>query len=151
MYNLRSIVLYGLLLLMVTSCASVPLAPVEEDTMAKQFSPAEGKCLVYVVRPARGVGIAITITPVIDKQMVGALREKTYAVAEVEPGKHVVALGGSGMESSSAVTIQAEAGHVYFVQVYPKMGMFAARSGVEQMSEEEGKKLVQKSKLIKGF
>lgn len=151
MYNLRSIVLYGVLLLMVTSCVSVPLAPVEEDTTAKQFSPAQGKCLVYVVRPSKVTGGGITITPVVDKQMVGALKAETYAVVEVSPGKHVVALGGSGMETSAAVTIEAEAGNVYFVQVYPKMGMFAARAGVEQISEEEGKKLVQQSKLIKGF
>ena len=151
MTNPRSIALYGVLLLMVTSCVSVPLAPVEEDATAKQFSPAQGKCLVYLVRPAKGVGMGITITPVVDRQMVGALKAETYAVVEVSPGKHVVALGGSGMETSAAVTIEAEAGQVYFVQVYPKMGMFAARSGVEQMSEEEGKKLVQESKLIKGF
>ena len=127
-----------------TSCAKVPLAPPELDAAAKEFRPHPDKAIIYIVRPGAFTGAAINITPVFDQKILGALKGGTYAVVEVEPGPHQVALFGG--ENMGAVSLHAEAGRLYFVRVQPGMGVWASQVLVEQLSEEQGKEFVRVGK-----
>jgi hypothetical protein len=136
-----SILLLSVLMIWLCSaCASVPLAPPELDAAAKEFRPRPEKAIIYIVRPGAFTGAAINITPVFDQKILGALKGGTYAVVEVEPGPHQVALFGG--ENMGAVNLQAEAGRLYFVRVQPGMGIWASQVLVEQLSEEQGKEFV---------
>jgi hypothetical protein len=133
-------ILSVVLILLFASCATVPLAPPELDAAAKQFKPHPTKAIIYIVRPGAFAGAAINITPIFDQKILGALKGGTYAVVEVEPGPHQVALFGG--ENMGAVNIQAEAGRLYFVRVQPGIGVWAPQVLVELLSEEQGKEFV---------
>jgi hypothetical protein len=137
-----------IVLFVLTSCASVPLAPPAQDVASKQFIAPEGKGLIYVIRPMQLTAAGMNITPIMDKQLIGALKVGSYAMLEVNPGKHKIALGGTGFETFNALEIDVEAGGIYFFKAYPKFGVWAARAGLEQIDEEEGKSLVREYQLI---
>ena len=129
-----------LISLLFTSCATVPLAPPGLDTVAKEFKPHPDKAIIYIVRPGALYGAAFNLTPVLDQKMLGALKGGTYAVVEVEPGPHQVAVFAA--ENTGIVSLDAEAGRLYFVRVQPAMGVWALRVLVERLSEEQGKEFV---------
>jgi len=131
------------------SCASVPLANSEWDAAAKRFLPSQERAVLYVARPKIYPGAALTLNPIVDKQLVGSLNIGHYVVTELVPGRHKIALGGTGFGVSEPVEFEARAGQLYFFRVYPKMGMPGL--GIKQLTEKEGKKLVRKSKLVTGF
>jgi hypothetical protein len=128
------------ILLLFTSCATVPLASPDLYAAAKEFKPHPDKALIYIVRPGAFVGAAINITPVFDQKILGALKGGTYAVVEAAPGPHQVALFGG--ENVGVVNIDAEAGRLYFVRVQPGIGIWASQVLVELLTEERGKEFV---------
>ena len=137
----------GLLLtlaLMGAGCASVPLAPPEEDTAAKQFEAPEEKAALYIYRD-QNFGGALKLKVTLDDKPLGATAPKTYFRTEVEPGSHVI----KGIaENKDTVTLEAEAGQVYFIWQQIKMGIMSARNDMQLVDEQKGKAGVSKSKLI---
>lgn len=131
-----------LLVLLITGCAQLP--PTPEDIQAKKFEPVAGKAVIYIVRSpmdSREAG-----TSLLDDNSQVTLYSGTYYRWEVAPGPHRIA-GYAG--ESSRVQINAQAGKIYFVRhtVYgtPRSGWLY--SNLQQVSEQEGRKLVMESKL----
>ncbi|WP_266183588.1 DUF2846 domain-containing protein [Dyella humicola] len=131
-------------MLVLSGCASVPMASKSDDAKAKLFSPSTDKAVVYIYR-SETLGAAIKMPLLIDGQTVGDTASKTYLRRELAPGSHVIT---SKTEVDSSVSIDMQAGQTYYVWQEVKMGMFAARSALHVVDETKGRTEVQRCTLI---
>lgn len=125
-------------------CASVPMAPVEQDAKAKAFAVAPGKANLYVYRNET-MGAAVKMAVTLNGKMVGQTASKTYFALEVAPGRHKLTSVG---ENTAELDVDAQAGRNYFVWQEMKMGMLGPRSLLHLVDEAKGKEAVQECKLI---
>lgn len=123
-------------------CASVPMASLDDDAKAKTFAAKEGKSSIYVYRN-ESFGGAIPITVALDGKVAGQTGPQTYFLLEVEPGAHEVS---SIAENNSLLKLNTEAGKSYYVWQEVKMGMWMARSLLQQVDEATGRKGVNECK-----
>jgi hypothetical protein len=134
----------GTAALALCACASVPMARPERDLDAKRFEVPPDQALLYVYRDET-FGSAIKLTVLVDGQHVGDTAAHTFLLVPVAAGRHEVV---SKSEKDSTVDLTAENGKAYFVWQEVKMGLFAARSELHVVSEEDGRKAVATCSLI---
>ena len=127
---------------LVSGCASVPMASMDDDTKAKSFVVKEGKSNIYVYRN-ESFGGAIPITVALNGKVAGQSGPQTYFLFEVDPGAHEVS---SIAENNSLLKLNTEAGKSYFVWQEVKMGMWMARSLLQEVDEATGRKGVAECK-----
>lgn len=133
-----------ILLLVLSGCASVPMAPLEQDTKAKEFVPAQNRAALYIYR-SENFGGAIPMTVTVNSKAVGQTAAKTFFLLNVVPGKYTVE---SHAENVSNLSLTTEAGKNYFIWQEVKMGMWMARSLLQQVDETIGRAGVAESRLI---
>lgn len=134
----------GAMILLFTGCASVPMAPMEQDTKAKEFSPAPNKASLYIYRN-ESFGGAVPMSVMVNGKTLGQTAAQTYFHLNVIPGKYSVE---SHAENVSNLSLSVEAGKNYFVWQEVKWGMWYARSLLQQVDENTGRAGVTESKLI---
>ena len=139
---LSAFVLAGVLI--VSGCASVPMANQSADAQAKSFTPSADKATVYIYRN-ENFGAAIKMPVLIDNMSVGDTAAKTYIVKQLPPGSHTIT---SKTEKDSSVSIDMVAGQIYYVWQEVKMGMWAAGSALHVVDDKKGQDGVRESKLI---
>ncbi|HKQ30066.1 MAG TPA: DUF2846 domain-containing protein [Burkholderiales bacterium] len=132
--------------MLVTGCASVPMASPERDAKAKTFATQPGKANIYIYRN-ESIGAAVKMPVMVDGKLVGDTVSKTFILTSVNPGKHTIL---SKTENDSTLDIMAERGKNYFVWQEVKMGMWSARSSLQLVGEATGKKSVGECKLVEG-
>lgn len=130
--------------LLVTGCASVPMAPASADATAKTFKADSKKANVYIYRN-ESMGGAVKMPVLLDNVSIGDTASKTYIFRQVDPGTHVIT---SKTEKDATLSIDTKAGKNYFVWQEVKMGAFAARSALHLVDEAKGKAAVAECKLI---
>ena len=133
-----------LLAALASGCASVPMATPERDSTAKSFAVKPDKANIYVYRNET-MGAAIKMPIVLNGRLVADTGSKTFLLLEVPPGKHTIV---SKTETDSTLMINAAAGRNYFIWQEVKMGMFAARSALQQVDDATGKAAIAECKLI---
>lgn len=124
------------LVVLLSGCASVPMASTDDDAKAKAFSVKADKSSIYVYRNET-FGSAISMTVALNGKVAGQSGPQTYFLWEVEPGNHEVA---SHTENVSTLKLTTEAGKAYYVWQEVKMGLWMARSMLQQVDEETGRK-----------
>jgi len=130
-----------------TGCASVPMAPREQDSALKVFSqPAVDKAGLYIFRNS-AIGQALKKNVYVDGVFFGQTANKTYFYKEITPGQHQ--LSTESEFSDNAITFQAEGGKNYFARQYIKMGVFVGGANLEMVPEQEGMEEVRKCYLAK--
>lgn len=134
----------AVLVLLLSGCASVPMAPLDQDTKAKDFSPIPNKASLYIYRN-ESFGAAIPMTVSVNGKALGQTAAQTYFRLNLTPGKYNVE---SHAENVSSLPLTTEAGKNYFVWQEVKMGMWMARSLLQQTDETTGRAGVMESKLI---
>jgi hypothetical protein len=132
------------LLLSFAGCASVPMSTPDQDAKAKGFSPLPGRASLYIYRN-ENFGAAIPMTVSVNKRMLGQTAAKTYFQLNVAPGRYTIE---SNSENVSTLNLWVDAGKNYFVWQEVKMGMWSARSALQQVDETKGRAGVLESKLI---
>lgn len=132
------------LLLSFSGCASVPMSTPDQDAKAKGFSPLPGRASLYIYRN-ENFGAAIPMTVSVNKRTLGQTAAKTYFQLNVVPGRYTIE---SNAENVSTLNLWADAGKNYYVWQEVKMGMWSARSALQQVDEAKGKAGVLESKLI---
>jgi hypothetical protein len=133
-----------ILLLVLSGCASVPMASIEQDTKAKEFVPAQNKAALYIYRN-ENFGGAIPMSVSVNGKSLGQTAAKTYFRLNLLPGKYNVE---SHAENVANLSLTAEANKNYFVWQEVKMGMWMARCQLQQADETAGRAGVMESKLI---
>lgn len=135
------------LLLMVVSglfgCSSVPMGDVQRDGELKKFAVPAGKAGIYVYRN-ENFGAAITMHVDVDGVPLGKTAAKTYLYKEVNPGKHTVT---SSAENTDTIEIDVKQDTLNFIWQEVKMGLFTARTKLQQVTEAVGKAGVLESNL----
>ena len=127
-----------------SACASVPLAPPEADAQAKQFqAPPPGHANLYVFRD-ESFGGAVRMSVNLDGAALGDTAAKTYLYTPIPAGTHTVV---SKSENDSTAIIEARAGESYFVWQEVKMGLWSARSALQQVAEDRGRAGVLECKM----
>lgn len=133
--------------LLVTGCASVPMASKDVDAKAKQFAPSrDGTANLYIYRNEI-MGAAIKMPVLIDGMAAGDTVANGYIFRTLPAGSHIIV---SKAENDSTLTIEMLAGQNYFVWQEIKMGVLYARSKLHQVDEATGEKGVKECSLIEG-
>ncbi len=133
------------LAVLVSACASVPMATPEQDAEAKQFKAPADKASVYVYRNET-YGAAATLELLLDGKLVGETAARTYFVLPLRPGSHTLT---SKSENVVNLPIQVEAGRTYFFWQEVKMGIIAARSALNPVDEGRGRAGVLECRLAR--
>ncbi len=120
----------------VSGCASVPMSSMEDDAKAKTFAVKEDKSTIYVYRN-ESFGGAISMTVTLDGKVAGQSGPQTFFMWEVEPGAHEVS---SIAENTSTVKLNTVGGKAYYLWQEVKMGMWMARTQLQEVNEETGRK-----------
>lgn len=130
--------------LQLVGCASVNMADSQQDAAAKQFKVAANQAGIYVYRN-ESMGAAVKMDVSINGQPVGQTVANTYIYKAVPPGKTVIT---SKAENTETLEIDAKPGALYYIWQEVKMGVLYARNKLHQVSEAEGRKGVNETKLI---
>lgn len=131
--------------LLLSGCATVPMASKEEDAKLKTFQkPSENKSGIYVYRNSF-VGQALKKNIYINGVLIGESANKVFFFKEVEPGE--VMLSTESEFSENNLTVKTEGGKNYFFEQYIKMGVFVGGAGLKAVSDTEGMKNVQECEL----
>ncbi len=132
---------------LITGCASVPMASVDEDNARKQFdAPPPGSSGIYIYRNTN-LGGALKKDVYLNGKLIGETGPMTYFYTRVKSGQQV--LSTESEFSNNDLTIQTESGKNYFVNQYIKMGLFVGGAGLETVPEKEGRNGVLECKLAK--
>ncbi len=128
-------------------CASVPLAPIEQDNALKAFSPPSAdKAGLYIYRNCF-VGQALRKNVYVDGALWGETANNIYFYKLITPGQHQISTESEFGDNS--ITFQAEGGKNYFAEQYIKMGVFRGGANLKMVSEQEGMEQVRKCSLAK--
>jgi hypothetical protein len=130
-------------IVILSGCASVPMASLEEDATAKTFKVDPDKSRIYLYRN-ESMGSAVKIPVTLNGKMMGQTASKTYFVWNVAPGKQEISCIG---ENTEALAIDAKPGKAHYVWQEMKMGMWAARCALAEVDELVGKQAVNECKL----
>jgi hypothetical protein len=126
-----------------TGCASVPMGDVKQDAALKEFKVAPDKAAIYVYRN-ESMGAAVKMDVEVDGAPIGQTAANTFLYKEVAPGKHTVT---SKAENTDTVEVDAKPGTLTYIWQEVKMGVLYARNKLHVVSEQDGKKGVQETKL----
>ena len=130
----------GLIAVLVTGCASVPMASKDLDASAKTFkAPPPDRAGLYIYRDSFGGQVLKKIVS-IDGKVIGQTANKVYFYREITPGAHT--LSTESEFGDNTLDIKAVAGKNLFVRQYIKIGVFIGGSALELVSDEDGKKAV---------
>jgi hypothetical protein len=129
---------------LVAGCAQLPPSPAEMQ--AKKFESVPGKAVIYIARPSVGFDGHGALT--LDDSMTITMFGGNFYRWEVEPGPHLIAGAGQDM---SRLTVNAEAGKIYFVQ-HTVMGTFRTVWGwggtLRLVPEPDGRMMVERARLV---
>ncbi|MNK19378.1 hypothetical protein D3C87_375990 [compost metagenome] len=141
--NMLKLAAAGGAMIVVTGCAKIPLAPEESNLKAKTFAaPDDGKSGLFVYRDSFA-GKALKKDVYLDGNCLGETADKVYFYTQVDGDKsHKVSTESEFSPNDLLLTM--EAGKNYFVRQFIKLGVFVGGAGVEQVSEEEGKRVISK-------
>ncbi|WP_313623024.1 DUF2846 domain-containing protein [Achromobacter sp.] len=133
-------------ILLASGCANVPMASEESNLKAKTFAvPDEGKSGLFVYRDSFA-GKALKKDVYVDGNCLGETADRVFFYTQVEGNKsHKVSTESEFSPNDLLLTM--EAGKNYFVRQFIKLGVFVGGAGVEQVSEEEGKRVISKPEL----
>lgn len=143
MKKLFAVLGLGIVFALMTGCASVPMANVQQDAAAKTFKHTEGKANLYVYRN-ESLGAALKLPVIVDGKVVGDTAANTFMLLTLEPGKHTVL----SKSKDDVLELDLQAGKNYFVWQEIKMGAFSGGTKLQQVSDAVGQKAVAECKLI---
>lgn len=134
-------------MLLLTGCASVPMAPAPQDMALKAFEkPPEGKAGIYIYRDSI-FGAALKKRLYLNDKYLGQSAMKTYFYQQVNPGEYTIRTQSEFGDNSLKISVKE--GLNYFVRQYIKWGVFVGGANVKLMTEEKGREGVLKSRLVK--
>lgn len=134
--------------LLISGCASVDMATKEESAKAKEFKqPSADKAGVYIYRNSF-VGKALKKDVFVDGKCIGESAPDVFFYTEVKGGQ-THKIDTESEFSPNTLEIMFETGKNYFIRQFIKLGVFVGGAGLEQVSEEQGKKDVAQLELAK--
>ena len=128
-----------------SGCASVDLADTEADAEAKTFAvPFDGTGNVYIYRNSP-FGTALNTELWIDGQYIGESAPNVFFKKNLPAGEHVISTESEFGKNHILLNLIENTNK--FIRQYIKMGVFIGGSNVEEITEEQDKRDIQKLKL----
>jgi hypothetical protein len=138
----------GVMLLM-SGCAKVPMAPKEDSDEAKLFSkPSQGEAGLYVYRGS-GLGTALKKSIYVNSKCLGTSAPNVFFYKPIK-GDEEHELATQSEFSPNKLKLKTQSGKNYFVRQYIKMGVFVGGANLEVVDEEQGKKAIQELEMATG-
>lgn len=141
--------LYCMLFVLMVGCGGyVQKAPLALDSERKLFvAPKENLAGIYIYRTPGIRGSKINTEIFVNGKILGKNLGNTYLYVELPTGKHEITTYFVGY---TKLTIEVEAGKLYFVQDFLKPKQFSNEVNLFFVDEEIGKKDVLKCELVSG-
>jgi hypothetical protein len=130
-------------MLFLHGCASVPMGDATKDAQLKHFVAPQQVAGLYVYRNER-VGAAVKMEVEVDGKLIGTTAAKTYLYTTLEPGQHTIV---SKAENDATLTLDVQAGKLYYIWQEVKMGFLFARNKLHLMDAQNGRDGVLETKL----
>ncbi len=134
----------SMVFLFLAGCASVEYADTEAVESAVSFSVEENMSRIYVFRDDNVV-INTPISVSIDGTLVGVTGNKTYVVATVDPGTHLVTARG---ENTDEISVETVGGGIVFVELGVGLGVVTNRANLFEVDADRGKAAVLGTRLV---
>ena len=116
--------------LLATGCASVPMAPADEDAAGKRFEPPPAtQAVLYVFRESM-FGSAFSMPVTVGPRPLGNLATDTWFRVVLEPGSYEVRCN---MENSASVPVQLASGETRFVEAAIRFGFVTPRCALTEV------------------
>jgi len=146
----RSVVVTCGVAMLLTGCATVPLASKADDQRAKEFKAPDSKCRVYCYRPYKFAGSAIKLPVILNGKRRVELAPNTFTYFDVPPGPHTVATFSRDPVFGTVfpIKLNIQPGEVIFLWHGSKVsgGGFAAR--LIREDEEVAKRKMRGCRLV---
>lgn len=133
-------------ILLVNACASTSKATEDRSASAKQFEKHAEKGIVYLYRPGRAVGAAVSTQIKINGIDAGGTGPGTFFRWELTPGTY--AFSAFTKESSKVIELEVKANEHYFIRQDERLGVNSGRVTMVLQDEASGKKGVENCKLL---
>ena len=104
---------------------------------------------VIFMRSTGGQGALTAFSTFIDDQLVCRLNNKHFSTHTVPAGKHAISVNVAGKtttEKTDHITINAEAGKTYYIQLVSRVGLLMNNLSCKEVSEEDANKVLPKLK-----
>lgn len=137
--------------LMLTGCASVPMADTSLDSQAKSFQSYGKLSTIYVYSESGFRGGAVTYEIKLDYQSVGGIKNGNFMLLVVPPGQHTVSFRsnfGSASHEEHPVEVNAKSGEKYFLTKTYKSGILTNELDFHQVDAATGRNSVLNSNLV---
>lgn len=121
-----------------------PMASSAKDLQAKTFTAKDDKALVYIYRD-EFYAVEDWMDIVVDGKPIARSVVYSYVQLELSPGIHEII---SRTERDAKLSLDANAGQLYFIHQEGAPGLWRSRSKLVQVSDQVGRQGVKRCKLL---
>lgn len=142
-------ILFILVLLSMSGCSSIPMAPIADDNLRKTFINADVRQAgIYIYRNPIFFGDAVTRKVKLDGNYIGRLPVNTYLYIPANAGSHTLSTESS--VSDNEIKLVLNGGKNYFLKqsISPGAPLMGAAANLEIVDEETGKSEILIKSLI---
>lgn len=93
---------------------------------------------IYFIRTTGYNGSATAFRAFVDDTLKCKLKNKSYSIHELAPGRHIISTqitGKKSKEKAERITIDMEAGKIYYVQMIYKIGLLVSNLYCQEVTE----------------
>ena len=120
-------------------------APIAEDKLAKEFRTDPDFANLYICRN-ESFGWAVHMPVLVNDKLIGRTEAQSYFYIKLEEGRQNIK---SLTEQIQSIYVDTTKGKNYFVWQEVKMGTWTGNSMLHSMNEEDGKRCVESSHMLK--
>jgi len=134
--NMNTKRLYTVLISLVVALGVLP-APALSANLP-EIKPDKGLVIFYRISRMKGAAMRFEITDTA-KGSIGFLSNGTFLHQDLEPGNHTFTVRAPSVNGQDSITLNVEAGKIYYVKGEILWGWPAGRPKFAQMSESQAK------------
>ena len=120
-------------------------APIAEDKLAKEFKTDPDFANLYICRN-ESFGWAVHMPVLVNDKLIGRTEAQSYFYIKLEEGRQNIK---SLTEQIQSIYVDTTKGKNYFVWQEVNMGTWTGNSMLHSMNEEDGKRCVESSHMLK--
>ena len=144
--SIVSIFMSIFLMLIFSGCVQkMERAPIAEDKLAKEFKTDPDFANLYICRN-ESFGWAVHMPVLVNDKLIGRTEAQSYFYIKLEEGRQNIK---SLTEQIQSIYVDTTKGKNYFVWQEVKMGTWTGNSMLHSMNEEDGKRCVESSHMLK--
>lgn len=125
--------------LLLSACATAPLASVEADKQGKAFQALPQQAALYIYRESI-FGAATSVSVELGRHKLGRLTADTWMRLDLDPAQYAVRC--TTMENADTAVVDLAAGQVRFLEVAMRVGWTWPRCAVVETDASEGRSAV---------